>query len=233
MKVPFTGTSGHGLMVTTDKIRTKQFLKKHRIPTPGWIVPGSKEIPDPGKKYILKPVWEDGSAGITDASVMEGRDIDLPTLSTIMKSSDLFLEEFIEGREFNITLLSSPGGPEVMPAAEMRYVDYPDGKPKILNWASKWEPGSFEYGKTIRSFQLDPEDRELVSGMNRISLQCWVLLGLRGYARVDFRVDEQKRPFVLEVNANPCISPDAGFVAACAEGGVPYRTMIDRILNDI
>jgi D-alanine-D-alanine ligase len=233
MQVPFTGTPGYGLMVTTDKVRTKQLLREQEIPTPDWIAPGGTGVPDPGKKYIVKPVWEDGSAGITDASIVDGGNFDFSSFTSSPRSRGLFLEEFIDGREFNITLLAGPGGPEVMPAAEMCYVDYPPDKPKILNFASKWEPGSFEYRKTVRSFSLGPEDRELVGEMNGISLKCWDHFELRGYARVDFRVDPLNRPYVLEVNANPCISPDAGFVAACKEGGIPYRAMIERILNDI
>jgi D-alanine-D-alanine ligase len=182
---------------------------------------------------MIKPIWEDGSAGITDESVVEGDSYDFQHSSGRTGQEGQFFEEYIEGREFNITMLAGPGGPQVMPAAEMLYVDYPEGKPRILNYASKWEPDSFEYTRTIRSFDLQSADRELVAQMSKISLNCWDLFEMRGYARVDFRVDQLNRPYVLEVNANPCISPDAGFVAACAEGGINYTSMIDRILGDI
>jgi D-alanine-D-alanine ligase len=231
--MPFTGSGSYALMVTTDKIRTKKILREHRIPTPDWRVQGNPEPPDPGRKYLIKPVWEDGSSGITDASVVDGKSFNYKEFTLGPGTGDYFLEEFIDGREFNITMLAGPHGPEVMPVAEMLYKDYPAHKPKILNYASKWEPGSFEYGKTVRSFAIAQEDRELVREMSRISLQCWDLFGIRGYARVDFRVDQLNRPYVLEVNTNPCISPDAGFVAACAEGGVTYTHMIRRILGDI
>lgn len=233
MAVPFTGSSSYALMVTTDKVRTKKILKANRIPTPDWFLPGSAARPDPEGDYMLKPVWEDGSAGITDSSVMKGgsgrvRDfLDQPDVT------GQFLETYIEGREFNLSLLAGPGGPEALPAAEMQYVDYPEGKPRILNFASKWDPGSFEYSNTIRTFDLPAEDGELVRQMKVISLRCWDLFELRGYARVDFRVDALNRPLVLEVNANPCIAPDAGFVAACTRGGISYRNMIERIVSDI
>jgi D-alanine-D-alanine ligase len=227
MKVPFTGATSYSLVVTTDKVRTKRILKEQRIPTPDWILPGDARCPDPEKRYIIKPIWEDGSAGITDESIVEGNSIDFQN-----SSLDLFYEEYIDGREFNITLLAGQVGPEVMPAAEMLYVDYPEDKPRILNYASKWDPGSFEYVSTIRSFDLKASDRELVGLMKKISLQCWDLFELRGYARIDFRVDSLNRPFVLEVNANPCLAPDAGFVAACAQGGISYARMIERIMED-
>lgn len=230
--IPFTGSPAHSLMVTTDKVRTKTILREHGIPTPDWISPRKPGKPEPGKRYILKPIREDGSAGITDDSVMKGGSIDMKGFSGNGRFRDHFLEEYIDGREFNLTLLAGPGGPEVMPVAEMRYVDYPADKPRILNFASKWDEGSFEYARTIRTFDLPEEDRELTDRMQEISLQCWDLFEMKGYARVDLRVDRDHHPYVLEVNANPCISPDAGFVAACARGGVDYASMIQRIIAD-
>lgn len=232
LQVPFTGSSAYALIVTTDKVRTKRILQEHQVPTPGWFVPGSTVLPRREGRYILKPAWEDGSAGITDASIVHGDSFDFEAFSRDDEYRDYFMEEYIDGREFNITLLAGEEGPEVMPAAEMQFVDYPEDKPRILNYASKWDSASFEYAKTIRTFDLPERDRELIRQMREISLKCWDLFQLRGYARVDFRVDPMDRPFVLEVNANPCISPDAGFVAACKEGGVAYTTMIERILMD-
>lgn len=231
MRIPFTGSPGYAMLVTTDKVRAKKLMKEHRIPTPPWYLPWDPVPADRSGSYIRKPVWEDGSSGIDDASVIEGTS--RAFLEFFGNGEENFMERFIDGREFNLTLLAGSEGPEIMPPAEMQFRDYPAGKPKILNYASKWESGSDEYGKTVRSFDLAEEDRELVGRMREIALQCWEIFELRGYARVDFRVDEHNRPFVLEVNANPCISPDAGFVAACEEGGVSYTDMIQSIINDL
>jgi len=229
--ISFTGSGTFALIVTTDKVRTKKILEDHGIPTPDWFIPGSARLPAADKKYILKPIWEDGSAGITDDSVHEGKDIDLNSLSQEGLLNASFMEEYIDGREFNLSLLAGSKGPIVMPAAEMLYVDYPAGKPKILNYASKWDESSFEYHKTVRTFDLSPGDRALVEMMSEISLRCWKIFDMNGYIRVDFRVDHQNRPWVLEVNANPCLSPDAGFVAACQQGGIDYTEMVKRIIS--
>ncbi len=229
--IPFTGSGTYALIATTDKIRTKQILKDHGIPTPDWILPGQKRMPARNKKYILKPIWEDGSAGITDESIIDGKAMDLNRLSWDGHLKDAFLEEYIDGREFNLSLLSGSQGPDVLPVAEMLYMDYPAGKPKILNYASKWDESSFEYHKTVRTFDLSPADQTLVAKMSEISLRCWKIFEMKGYIRVDFRVDQQNRPWVLEVNANPCLSPDAGFVAACSQGGVNYTQMVHRIIS--
>ena len=229
--IPFTGSGTYALITTTDKIRAKQILKDHGIPTPDWILPGQKQMPARNKKYILKPIWEDGSAGITDESIIDGNAMDLNRLSWDGHLKDAFLEEYIDGREFNLSVLSGSEGPLILPVAEMLYMDYPAGKPKILNYASKWDESSFEYHKTVRSFDLSPADLSLVEKMSEISLLCWEIFEMKGYTRVDFRVDHQNRPWVLEVNANPCLSPDAGFVAACRQGGVNYTEMVHRIIT--
>jgi D-alanine-D-alanine ligase len=234
MSVPFTGSGTYAMIATTDKLRCKQLLRKAGIPTPDWI-PNWDEPTTSAKpgKYILKPVSEDGSVGITDESFLV---IDAPEKYTFPLNENgpvLFAEEFIDGREFNLSVLDGPAGPEVLPAAEMVYINYPEEKPRILNYASKWDEDSFEYKNTQRSFDLRPEDETLVMEMNRISLECWKLFELKGYARVDFRIDHNNKPFVLEVNANPCISPDAGFPAACEKAGISYTLMAQRIIRSI
>ena len=74
---------------------------------------------------------------------------------------------------------------------------------------------------------------KLLEELKALSYLCWRAFELRGYARVDFRVDENNKPYVLEVNANPCISPDAGFIAAAEHAGMSYREVIKRIISDI
>jgi D-alanine-D-alanine ligase len=70
----------------------------------------------------------------------------------------------------------------------------------------------------------------LYEQLTSISRECWRLFSLAGYARVDFRVDRNGNPFVLEVNANPCISPDAGFIAACEMKGLNFDATIGMLI---
>jgi D-alanine-D-alanine ligase len=111
----------------------------------------------------------------------------------------------------------------------MTFVDYPVEKPKIVGYAAKWNSNADEYHATQRRFPAlsDPEQHALQD----VARRCWTLFGLRGYARVDVRLDRQGVPWVLEVNANPCLSRDAGFVAAALEAGIRYRQVIEMILH--
>jgi D-alanine-D-alanine ligase len=110
-------------------------------------------------------------------------------------------------------------------------LDFPEGKPKILSYAAKWESGSFDDLNTKRVFQHGTADTALLDEMEAIARRCWDLFGLNGWASLDFRVDEKRRPFVLEVNANPCLSPDSGFVAAAEHAGLAYDEIISTILR--
>ncbi|MCB1150495.1 D-alanine--D-alanine ligase, partial [bacterium] len=141
-----------------------------------------------------------------------------------------FAEAFVEGREFNIALLEGPAGRAVLPPAEILFPDYPEGKPRIVGYAAKWDPGSFEYTHTVRSFPTEDRDGPLLAEVGRLARACWDLYGLRGWARVDFRVDARGRPFILEVNANPCLAPDAGFAAALDRAGTSFADAVAHIL---
>jgi D-alanine-D-alanine ligase len=92
--------------------------------------------------------------------------------------------------------------------------------------------GSFEYDSTPRRFDFPREDGGLVGRLVAMSRDCWRAFGLRGYARLDFRVDATGRPWVLEINTNPCISPDAGFMAAAVRGGLSIEDVVRRIVAD-
>ena len=142
---------------------------------------------------------------------------------------DWFAEEFVPGRELNVALLAERSGPRALPVAEIRFDAFPADKPRIVGYAAKWDTDSFEYRNTPRSFAVEPE---LAERLCRLAVDCWALFRLEGYARVDFRVDERGNPWVLEVNANPCLSPDAGFAAALAEAGIGYEAAVARLIDD-
>ena len=141
-----------------------------------------------------------------------------------------FAEAFVEGREFNLSLLDGPAGPEVLPPAEIRFVNFPAGRPHIVDYDAKWVEGAFGYANTPRSFDFPEADAILLVYLRKLALACWQAFGLAGYARVDFRVDRRGRPWILEVNTNPCLAPDAGFAAAAQRAGIGYAGLIGRIV---
>jgi D-alanine-D-alanine ligase len=117
-----------------------------------------------------------------------------------------------------------------MPPAEMTFRGYPPGKPRIVDYAAKWHAQSFEFNNTVRRFDFPPEDAPLLGRLAEAAQACSRVFGLTGYARVDCRVDAEGRPFVLEVNVNPCLSPDAGFAAATVRAGLDMTAVVARIV---
>ena len=123
-------------------------------------------------------------------------------------------------------------GPEVLLPAEIDFSAFPAGKPRIVGYSAKWCDDRFEYHHTPRRFDYEAADGPLLDELRRLSARCWECFELRGWVRVDFRVDRAGQPWILEINANPCLSPDAGFAAALAQCSIPYDQAIVRILED-
>jgi D-alanine-D-alanine ligase len=146
-------------------------------------------------------------------------------------TTEHFAERFIDGREFNVAMLGGAGGVEVLPIAEITFEDWKEGRPRIVDYDAKWAPDSDVYAGTPRRFGLEETAPALAGRLTLLAQASWILFGLSSYARIDFRVDAEGRPYILEVNVNPCLSPDAGFAAAASEGGLAYEDMIGRIVE--
>lgn len=230
--IPYTGNPLEALFITTSKYLTHKILTASGINTPRTYKPSEHSLLKPGLAYIIKPVWEDGSQGITAESVFTySREHD--NKLELYDDSHWLVQEYIDGREFNITVLTGKKGPEVMPPAEIIFRDYEEERPKIVDYKAKWEEGSFEYENTIRFFPEEDLDGKLRDQLSMTALKCWDVFGLKGYARVDMRVDKSGIPYVVEVNANPCLSPDSGVVAAVEKAGLAFSEAVNRIINDL
>ncbi len=234
LQIPYTGSSTEGLLITGNKILAKQWLRANGLATADWWdgVSAVPAYPGPGR-WITKPVSEDASIGMDDESVIDDfRNVPGQVVAReAARKYRWFAERFIEGREINVALLDGPNGPTVLPIPEIEFVDYPANKPRIVGYAAKWHEDSFECRNTVRRFVDPGQEAALCAELGRVALKCWHIFQLRGYARVDFRVDAEGTPWVLEVNANPCISPDAGFAAALEETGIAYAEGIERIVS--
>ncbi len=228
--IAYTGCGARATWRCLSKPAMKRAMALAGLPTPAWSLAGSglHHLP----KVIVKAVAEHASLGIDAGSVVPGAGAS----AEVARRADRlgvahFAEEYIDGREFNLAVLAGASGPEVLPPAETLFVGYPPERPKIVDYEAKWTEGAFGYCNTPRRFDFGAEDRVLVDELVALTLRAWALFGLSGYARVDFRVDADRRPWILEVNTNPCIAPDAGFFAAAAEAGLSFEAMVARIVD--
>lgn len=241
MGLPYSGASAIAILTTSEKTAAKQKLMAAGLPTPEWIeldenTSGTEEDALKAQRWIIKSVWEHASVGINNDALLTTNKRSILT-QAIMERAPLlggkcFAESYIEGREFNISILAGTNGPEVLPPAEIRFDGYGADRPRIVDYKAKWDESSFEYQNTKRSFDFAAHEAPLLNILNEQALDCWHLFGLNGYARIDFRVDEDGNPWILEVNANPCLSPDAGFSAALTHASIPFHEAVRRILDD-
>jgi len=231
-RIQYSGNPLEALFITTSKTISGRMMKDTGIGHPGIFKPSETGMLIPGRKYIVKPIWEDGSLGITAESVFDCE----PGFEEKLKEKDdahWMVQDYIEGREFNMSVLGGKSGPEVLPPAEIVFRDFPDSMPKIVDFRAKWIMDAFEYENTVREFPGSTLTPEFTEKLKETARQCWHLFGLKGYARVDARVDKDWNIYVIEVNANPCISPDGGYVAATRQAGYSFDYVLQRILEDL
>lgn len=234
--IPFTGSDGDAVFMSSHKRLAKRVMRQHGIPTPevledGGADEGDDDDDDVGGEWIVKSLWEHASLGLDDGCVVDGVGAARLRIADSIRrhGGEWFAERYVDGREFNVSVLEIDGTPQVLPLAEMTFVDYPAGKPRIVGYAAKWDESAPEYQATKRVFPaLSAALRDAITG---IVGQCWSAFGLRGYARVDFRVDDEQRPWVLEINANPCIAGDSGFTATAVEAGIDFERLVALLLE--
>lgn len=234
---PFTGASAAALWTTTDKLLTRALLAAEGLPVaPGGRIDAERAdvLDRVAPPWILKPACEDASIGLDGNPVCATREEALARAADLARrfpGQGVVAERFLSGRELNVSLLEGPNGPEVLPIPEMTYQDYPEDMPRIMGWEAKWGEGTFAYDHTVRRFLTDPAEEPFLARVRALVLEAWRVCGLSGYARVDLRCDEAGEPYILEVNANPCIAEGAGLEVSAAQAGIGSAELVRRILE--
>lgn len=234
--IPFTGCPAEAIYVTSNKLLSKKIMQLASIPTPDFFIdPAELAARQSNSHFLLKSIWEHASFGMDEHDpvfIDRAETIAERLKEKIFKQQLFFAEEYIEGREFNVSVIAGKKEPLVLPVAEIKFMDYPEAKPKIVGYRAKWDENSFEYKNTVRHFVNEQDEPELCKRIRQICLQCWKEFSLRGYARIDFRMGLNGELNVLEINANPCISADSGFVAAANQFGLSQAEIVKLIIND-
>ncbi len=227
----FTGNPPSTLSLALDKAKAKAVLEAGGIRTPRYqaLSPENLSLFHLDFPCIVKPLGEDASHGLSEESVVENLD---QLTKQVTKISQLFkgvtlVEEFLQGREFNVTVLGNKES-LVLPVAEMVYY-LPPGLPRLLTFAAKWQEESIYYKGTRATCpaEIGEQEKELIS---QTALFAFKLLDCRGYARVDMRLDAEGMPNVLEVNPNPDISPGYGAARQAKAAGMTYNQFIEKIV---
>ncbi len=230
--IPFTGCSASSIQQTLNKVDAKLVLNCAGIATPQYqlLTPDSISLFDIGYPCIVKPAYDDASHGLSAESVVRNSKslkAQVEKISRIFEGKAL-VEQFIDGREFNATVL---GDREftVFPISEIRY-DLPECLPPILTYDAKWNPQSLYFQSTNAECPATLTQTESDQIVKTAQKAFKVLVG-RGYARIDMRMDLDGNIYVLEVNANPDISPQSGAALQACKMGLRYVQFIEKLVK--
>ena len=234
LNIPFTGSSALVLGLSQDKGKTKSILGHYGIPTPRYVVwpPGEKVTASRLKKPLfVKPLREDASLGIGNDAIARNLSSLLSKVGKIhrLHHQPALVEEYIEGRELNVSILGNEDA-QVLPISEIDFSTLPKGLPKICGYEAKWVENSPEFHHTIPLCPA-PLPAKLEKRVRGVALQAYRAMECRDYGRVDIRLSSDGIPYVLEINANPDISPDAGMPRSAKAAGLTYPELIGRIVE--
>jgi D-alanine-D-alanine ligase len=235
MHQPYTGCNPRGMLLSRDKVLSKQLLSYHRLPTPQFMVfPRGKKPRIPKKlrfPLFVKSSTEDASLGIAHASVVADEKQLAERIAFIHEQthSDALVEEYIEGRELYVGVLGNDRL-KVLPVWEMTFGSLPENLPAIATRKVKWDRGYQQrYGITTAA-AADLED-VVLARLEQLSKRIFRALHLTGYARMDFRLRPDGELYVLEANANPNISAAEDFAQSALKAAIPFDELLRRILQ--
>jgi D-alanine-D-alanine ligase len=235
LRIPYTGCPAEALFMTTNKVLTKRLLRDSGLPTPEWVTADDGSSYQNDIRYIIKALCEDASVGMDSESVVSGNDFSglASAISgrAARSGKAFFAERYIDGREFNVCIYGKRDAPVVLPPYEWLFPGFEEaGREKIIHYDAKWTENTFEYDRLEARYHLPDEDCGLISELIGLSEKCWRIFGLNGYARIDYRIDGNGKPWILEINANPSFY---GFYHIAREYGPDFGEIIKSIIEAI
>lgn len=235
MRQPYTGCNPRGMMLTRDKVLSKQLLTYHRIPTPQFAVFRRGRKPRIPRRLrfplFVKSATEDASLGISQASVVEDHLRLRERIEFIHEqtNSDALVEEFIDGRELYVGVLGNERL-TTFPPWEISFGSLSKTAIGIATRKVKWDRAYQQHHGIVTDPAKDLPPG--VSGLlDRLARRIYRALHMSGYARMDFRLSADGRPFVLEANANPNLEQYEDFARAAAHAGLDYEALLERIVG--
>ena len=226
--VPYTGSSSATTSLCLRKHHVNALLDRVGLPVPRWaIAQRGGPVPLVGFPAICKPAAEDASVGVEQRSVVRTVQALTARLAAMHECWDeVVVQRYIDGREVNVGIV----GDQVLPIAEIDFRDMPRGLWRIVSYRSKWETGSDEDKGALPNCPANLPS-ELADALAGMASAGWHAVGGLGYGRIDFRIDRVGRPWLLEINANPDLSPGAGLARMARAAGMDFPDLVRRIAD--
>lgn len=233
--IPFTGCGATAITLCKNKGLAKQILSHHRVRVPQFIVlPFKKKIHRPKRltfPIFVKPLKEEASVGISQASVVENDDQFKERVQFLHDTlnQDVIAEQFISGREIYVSVIGD-GRLEVFPFREMVFSRVDDEDPKIATYKAKWDE-TYRKKWGIKNKFADDIPKALENKIKTLSKRVYRALGIRGAARMDLRLMPDGEVYFIEANPNPMLAKDEDFALSAQKAGWSYPELIRRLIN--
>ncbi|HBO84127.1 MAG TPA: D-alanine--D-alanine ligase, partial [Deltaproteobacteria bacterium] len=231
----YTGSGPLTLGLCLNKGLAKNILCANSVPTPAYtVVKGTGLLADIGINFplIVKPLQEDAGIGVDSSAVVHDTESLKKRVQYILDvcKQPALVEEYINGREFNVSVMGNGDDLRVLPVSEIDFSGLPEDMPRLVGYEAKWVAASISYKNTVPVCPAKVSE-DLKERLSSIAVKAYRLMGCRDYARVDIRMGKDNVPKVLEVNPNPDISPDAGIARSAFAAGMTYSTLIHEIIK--
>jgi D-alanine-D-alanine ligase len=233
LDLPYTGSGPHGLFLAQDKAVAKKLFAFHGIRTPYFATAWkgrTEHADDVSFPLIVKPMWEDGSIGIDDKSLVGSVKELMERIEYVQEEFDCpaLIEEYIEGRELYGAVLGNYERAEALPLVELDLSKLPKGVPRIATQNVKFEKDTEEY-KLTKSAPAEDLDEETTNRLTQTALNAYRACKLRDYGRIDMRLSPKGDVYVIEANPNPWLSSAQEFAMAARKSGRTYTQLIGDI----
>jgi len=233
--LPFTGCGSTGLTLCKHKGISKKILSYHHIRVPNFvIIPRGQRIARlkrPKFPIVVKPVKEEASYGISQASFVEAEEQFRERVAFIHEKyqSDVIAEQYVDGRELYVSLMGNVRL-TVFPIRELVFREVPPNEPRIATFKAKWDE---EYRKRwgLQNQFADGLDPALVAEIEETCKRIYRLLTVNGYARIDLRLTAANELYFIEANPNPHLAEDEDFAQSAGKAGLAYPHLIDRLIR--
>ena len=220
LAIPYTGSGVEACALSMDKHLTKKLLAAEGLPTAAWdlfdlsggtlpLLPGSLDLP-----LVIKPRFEGSALGVAIVKTHEQWTSSM--IAAAKNYSQILAEEFVDGREFTVGVL----GEEAMPVIEIV-----PNRDEFYTFDAKYGAGGSTHIVPARI------DEDLAARLQMLALSMHRLLGLRDCSRTDFIVTKEGRPYILEINALPGLTPTSLLPDAAASMGISYEALVDRLIG--
>jgi D-alanine-D-alanine ligase len=227
--IPYTGCTVPTLTLTRAKHQTKRVLKTAGLPTADFMVVDREPAPCTLEwPVFVKPATQDASVGIGRESICRNpQQLDDRVRYLLSKyPGPVLVERFLPGREIHVAVTALPEVRSLPPAE----VAFAPGNADILTYDAKWDPSSPDYHATPMRFGIELA-KDLAAELGRVAVEAFRVLGARDYARVDFRLGDGDRPFILELNPNPEIGVDTCFGRILESAGTTFEVFLARLIE--